>query len=94
MTEVNQKFLEEEIASLEKGYVETVINLIKGPVFVETCNRAIESAEGERKQALEKTLAIHVTNNESNKEAEEQLRKIISEVKKLRKASLFSKIFG
>lgn len=26
---INQEFLKEEIASLEKGYVETVVNLIK-----------------------------------------------------------------
>lgn len=82
-TLINQEFLAEEIKSLEKGYVETVINMIKGPVFIEICSKALLEAEGEKKTALEKTLLIHEQNHKTNEEALEQLNRIIVEVKKL-----------
>ena len=81
---INQTFLDEEIKSLEKGYMETVIYLIKWPVFIESCSKAILEAEGEQKEALEKTLFIHEKNDKTNKEAIEQLERIIIEVKKFK----------
>ena len=81
---INQTFLDEEIKSLEKGYMETVINLIKWPVFIESCSKAILETEGEQKEALEKTLFIHEKNDKTNKEAIEQLERIIIEVKKFK----------
>lgn len=79
---INQEFLAEEIKSLEKWYVETVVNLIKWPIFIETCSKAILESEGEKKAALEKTLSLHENNQKTNEEAVEQLNRIITEVKK------------
>ena len=81
---INQEFLKEEILSLEKGYVETVVNLIKGPVFIETLSKELIGMEdGDRKKALESVLAQHEGNQKSNEEALEKLNAIIPEVKKL-----------
>lgn len=85
MFEINQEFLEAEIASLERGYVETVINLIKGPIFIESVSKELISAEGDRKEALEKVLKQHESNQKTNTEAKEQLEKIITEAKALLK---------
>lgn len=85
MFEINQEFLEAEIASLERGYVETVINLIKGPIFIESVSKELVSAEGDRKEALEKVLKQHESNQKTNTEAKEQLEKIITEAKALLK---------
>lgn len=79
---INQEFLAEEIKSLEKWYVETVINLIKWPVFIESCSKALLEAEWEQAEALEKTLKVHERNDKTNKEAIEQLEVILKEVKK------------
>ena len=80
---INQEFLAEEIKSLEKGYVETVINLIKWPILMETCSKALLEAEWEKKTALERTIALHESNYKTNNEAVEQLNRIITEAKKL-----------
>lgn len=79
---INQEFLKEEIKSLEKGYVETLINLIKWPLFIKDCEDAILLADGERKEALEKTIKQHQSNEESNQSAVRQLNAIIKEAKK------------
>lgn len=81
---VNQEFLAEEIRSLEKGYVETVVNLIKGPVFIEAISKELVGLEdGERKKALEAVLKQHETNQKSNEEALAKLNAIIPKVKEL-----------
>ena len=80
---INQEILAEEIKSLERGYVETAINLIKGPVFIESVSKDLVTAEGERKAALEKVLANHESNQKANEEAVEQLNRIIEAAKKL-----------
>lgn len=85
MFELNQEFLKAEVESLERGYVETVINLIKGPVFIESVSKELVSAEGDRKEALEKVLKQHESNQKTNTEAKEQLEKIITEAKALLK---------
>lgn len=85
MFELNQEFLKAEVESLERGYVETVINLIKGPIFIESVSKELVSAEGDRKEALEKVLKQHESNHKTNTEAKEQLEKIITEAKALLK---------
>jgi hypothetical protein len=78
---INQEFLADEIKSLEKWYVETLINLIKWPIFIESCKNGIEIADEARKEALEKALKSHLANQDANEEAVEQLNKIITEAK-------------
>ena len=80
---INQEYIKQELESLERGYVETVINLIKGPIFIDNCERSIKEAEGERKDSMEKLLEQHKTNQSTNKEALETLEKVILEVKTL-----------
>lgn len=80
---INQKFLAQEIESLERGYVETAINLIKWPIFIEACEKDLEQSEWERKEAIEKTLSVHKANQKANEEAILQLNRIIVEAKKL-----------
>ena len=81
---INQEFLAQEIASLEKWYVETVVNLIKWPVFIELLSKELLDLEDwERKTALEQVLNTHVWNQKSNEEALDQLNTIIPQVKQL-----------
>lgn len=80
-TLINKELLNKEIESLERGYVETVVNLVKGPVFIEAVSRDLVGAEGERAEALKKVLAQHEANQKANEEAVEQLNAIIPKVK-------------
>jgi len=79
---VNQEILAEQIKALESGYVETVINLIKWPLFISACEKDLEGANTEKTDALIKALAQHQKNQEANTLAIEQLNVIITEAKK------------
>lgn len=79
---INQEHLKAQIEALEGGYVETIINLIKWPEFIKACENDLVKAEWERKEALEKTLAQHKKNQETNEQAIVQLNTIIVEARK------------
>lgn len=81
---INQEILAEQITALEWGYVETIINLIKWPEFIKACkiDLADEWISQERKEALEKALAQHKKNQETNELAIIQLNTIITEARK------------
>jgi hypothetical protein len=80
---INPEFLDQEIAALEQGYVQTVVNVVKGPVFIENCRKSLEDATGERKEALEKVLETHMKNQVANEEAIVTLNDILPKVKAL-----------
>lgn len=80
---INKELLQAEIEKLEQWYVETAINLIKWPVFIDNCSKAIEVSEWERKTELEKVLDQHKKNQKTNEEAIETLNTILPEVKLL-----------
>ncbi len=79
---VNQEILAEQIKSLEGGYVETIINLIKWPEFIKACEADLEWANEEKTEALIKTLAQHKKNQDTNEVAIIQLNTIITEARK------------
>jgi len=80
-TLINQEILAEQIKALESGYIETIINLIKWPVFIEACEKDLETANEEKTEALIKTLAQHKKNQETNELAIIQLNHIIKEAR-------------
>lgn len=80
-TLINQEILAEQIKALESGYIETIINLIKWPVFIEACEKGLETANEEKTEALIKTLAQHKKNQETNELAIIQLNHIIKEAR-------------
>lgn len=79
---INQEILAEQIKALEWGYVETLINLIKWPLFIEACEKDLAGANEERADALTKALAQHKKNQETNEVAIIQLNTIIVEARK------------
>lgn len=84
--ELNQKFLEMEIESLESWYVKSVIELIKWPVFIEQINKELKEAKTpEKKKSLEDAIKNNETNAKWHRESIENLEKIMKEVYKLRK---------
>lgn len=80
---INKEFLEKELLSLESGYVETVVNIIKGPIFISNCEEDLEKSSDDRKNEMQKLIEKHKENHKTNLEAEKTLAKIIPEVKKL-----------
>lgn len=79
---VNQEILAENIKALEWGYVETLINLIKWPVFIKACEDDLaKDVSDERKEALMKTLIQHQKNQENNELAIIQLNTIITDAR-------------
>jgi UDP-galactopyranose mutase len=84
--EINQKFLQEEIETLEKWYVKSLIELIKLPIFLEQINKEIETTEDENKIEELKNM---ISNNEKmskwHNESLENVEKILKEVYKLKK---------
>lgn len=81
---INQALLTDQITALEGGYIETIINLIKWPEFIKACkdDLAVEGISKERKEALEKALSQHETNQKTNENAIVQLNTIITEARK------------
>ena len=87
MLEINQEHLEEAISELEKGYVQSVIELIKIPVFKGVIQKDIDSdkTSKEKKKQLEWTLEMNDKSKAGHEESIENLEIILQEVYKLRK---------
>lgn len=84
--ELNQKFLEKEIESLEEWFVKSTIELIKWPIFVKQIEEEIKVCKDEEKQ---KTLSWLLENNKTqakwHQESLDNIENILDEVYKLRK---------
>lgn len=84
--ELNRKFLEEAIETLEKSYVTSTIELIKLPVFMKQIKKELKKTEDEKKR---EQLGQMVANNEMqakwHKESLENLDMILEKVYLLRK---------
>ena len=85
--EINQEHLEAAISELEKGYVTSVIELIKIPVFRKAIEKDLAKKDitKDRKKNLENTLESNKKNEEWHKESMENVEAILTEVYKLRK---------
>jgi len=84
---INQEFLLAEIAKLETGYVDTAVNLLKGPVFIDCTAKAMVDMDvaGEDYKAHAKLLKDHEKNQEVNTEMLENLETILDKVYSLKK---------
>ena len=84
--ELNQKFIEEQIEIFEKGYVASVVELIKLPVFVEQINKELEiTKDKNKKDELKHLLENNKIQEKGHKENMENIEKILDKVYKLRK---------
>lgn len=83
--ELNQKFLEEQIEVLEKGYVASIIELIKLPIFMEQIDKELNVCKWEKKKQLEILKENNTLQAKWHKESLENTEKILEEVYKLRK---------
>lgn len=82
--DINQKHLLDKIDELEKSYVDSLIELIKVPVF----NKRIEedmkaTKDKDRIKALEETKEKNKLQERGHKESLKNLEEIITEAKKL-----------
>lgn len=81
---INQQFLKEEIEKLEKWYIQSLIELIKLPIFLEQINKDIETTENEKKKEELKTMIENNTLlSKWHSESLENTEKILTEVYKL-----------
>lgn len=84
--DINQKHLEEAISELEKGYVTSMIELIKVPVFKK---RIVEELKTEKDSDKINQLEGMLKNNDmqvkGHSESIENVTEILKEVYKLRK---------
>lgn len=87
MIQINQEHLETEISSLEKGYVTSVVELIKIPVFNKVIQDEIDDKETTeaKREELTKMIVTNETNAAWHKESLENVEAILTEVYKLRK---------
>ena len=83
--ELNQKFVEEQIETFEKGYVTSIVELIKLPVFVKQIEKELEVCDEEKKKQLETLLDNNKMQEKGHKENLENIESILTEVYKLRK---------
>ena len=83
--DVNQRHLATAISDLEKGYVDSVIALIKIPVFNKLIDTDLKKATGAKKKELENAKEMNIMQGKAHEESIESLNLIIKEVKKLRK---------
>lgn len=85
--EINQEHLEDAISDLEKGYVSSIIELIKIPVFRKAIKKDLRSTKTteEKKKQLEQTLDMNKLNEAGHKESIANTEAILTEVYKLRK---------
>lgn len=86
MLDINQDFLKEEIAKLEKGYVESMISLIKVPVFIKRINEELETVKDETKiKALKDAIETNLFSKKGHEESLVSYEEIITEARKLLK---------
>lgn len=84
--ELNQKFLEEQIEILEKGYVTSVIELIKLPIFAWQIEKELKVTKNKNKlKGLNDLLENNSLQNKSHKESLENIEAILEKVYLLRK---------
>lgn len=85
MIEINQKALEEEIYSLEKGYVISKIALIKSKTFINQINKELETTTNKvRRKELENLIGNNEMQNKWHIESLENVENILNEVYQLR----------
>ena len=80
---INRDILEMKKQEIESAYIDTILNLTKWPLLIENCKKGIETAEWERKEALEKIILQHEKNNETNEEALETLASVLDTINSL-----------
>ena len=84
--ELNQKFLEEQIEILEKGYVTSVIELIKLPIFVWQIEKELKVTKDKTKiKGLNDLLENNSLQKKWHEENLENIEAILEKVYLLRK---------
>ena len=84
--ELNQKFLEEQIEILEKGYVASVIELIKLPIFVWQIEKELKITKDKTKiKGLNDLLENNSLQKKWHEENLENIEAILEKVYLLRK---------
>lgn len=86
MLEINQQHLEDEISSLEKGYVQSLVALIKVPVFNKRIDADLEKEkDAKKRKQLEDAKEMNLIQSKGHQESLENIEEILTEVYKLRK---------
>ena len=84
--ELNQKFLEEQIEILEKGYVTSTIELIKLPIFVWQIEKELKATKNKDKlKGLNDLLENNSLQKKWHEENLENIEAILEKVYLLRK---------
>lgn len=84
--EVNQEHLKNAISDLEKGYVDSLISLIKVPVFNKRIRDDLKTEKDKNKiKELNNVFETNQMQEKAHKESIENLEEIITEAKKLLK---------
>lgn len=91
MLEINKQHLEEEISSLEKGYVQSLITLIKVPVFNKRIDEDIKKEKDAKKiRQLEDAKDLNLIQSKGHQESIINTEEILKEVYKLRKKKFWN----
>lgn len=83
--ELNQKFLDEQIEIFEKGYVTSIVELIKLPIFVKQIEKELEVCDEEKKKQLETILENNKIQEKGHKENLENIEQILKQIYLLKK---------
>lgn len=83
--ELNQKFLDEQIEIFEKGYVASIVELIKLPIFVKQIEKELEVCDEEKKKQLETILENNKIQEKGHKENLENIEQILKQIYLLKK---------
>lgn len=83
--ELNQKFLDEQIEIFEKGYVTSIVELIKLPIFVKQIEKELQVCDEEKKKQLETILENNKIQEKGHKENLENIEEILKQIYLLKK---------